>query len=419
MSASTSLFSEKRAVDDDEDNDDDDEEDDDDDHDDWLNLYIDSDDDDEEEEEESKDKRPPPVDAKPKAAGPFVSINYTPTRQRKSKAMGDLEKVRYNAMCSSIIDAIRQAEYTRVTRLLNENGKKLKSVGRFLRSIASASGCRCRYTDEKEERARVIKRLIEMPCHQKASAITTALFDVSLEPENSNSDLPRMLIDLLLRLSVPSRRVEEMIDKMKAYMGTGRLPFLREWLERTTYPLSFDLSDLGFYNYSFNEKHDTIDMIRRAAVQSRLKMFLQPTPNDPRINDRCPSKQLCQAVFALWQGDDNVVQFARYLKKTEQRDERGWLLDPPRMLHDRSLYRDELTNDAWSRVQHACYFNYARALGHIEEFPQYVVVWIIEWLIENKDVRHIVGVRMVERVLAMHRRVRERVALASDAKNQK
>lgn len=364
----------------------------------WLNLYMDSDDDDDDDNyaEAFAEDAPPSSAVKPLAKQPIAS-----KKPRPSKSKPTAKRLEYARICARLTHLIRNQRYNDVMHFLDENGTKLTSVGRFLRSLMASAPS---YYDE-ELAIRVIKRFIDMPCHQKGHAISASLFQLSTY--YASTDLPRLLIDRLLRFNVPNVRVEQLAKTANITLHHQHIPFLVDWIQRTKYTLPFTFSILYCTGAS---KGDLTYVLREAARTNRL------------VCGKVPASTMLRDYLSNWSATD-LVLFARYATKEEHAQLERWITPtPPRMLHDRSIYIDCIVaNPMWQRIQYCCYLNYALALGHLDGVGVYVIVWIVEWLIAPNAaiIPHIKGVRLAEKVLAAHKRRRERIAASPDAKQLK
>jgi hypothetical protein len=213
-----------------------------------------------------------------------------------------------------------------------------------------------------------------------------------------DSTLPQLLIDTLVRRKLDEHRVRKLCLATGVTLHNIDLPFIAAWLAQTPYKLWFTT---------------TFDMSPGLMATIALVLFLEA--RDSRLIP-CQVTNLTNISYAPGVflervlshfNDAQVETLTRFLignnrsyydqlntpKPTEAL--------PP--LTDRINYRSCVTPAIWRRMQHNRFVEGALVLIGCA-LPVYPIVWILDWLISDDDVKHVKKVRTVEALWVRYRR---------------
>jgi len=228
--------------------------------------------------------------------------------------------------------------------------------------------------------------------------VTKNLFKLCLHASYANSELSLLLVNAIAPMNLSPAMIR------KATVGIcldyRHLRFLDQWFSRTRYILSFDLQ----FPRHFAAVRPMLSLLGRVLDSDRLPRQEQDIPTwrwrfHPQLRDLSIEALVTDAEWT----DDRIERLVSTCRPfVFERDDRS----------RPSGVRSPAERRVWLRVQHKRYYNYALALAPLN-LPIYVSVAIIDFIVTNRDVKEIEGVRIVQSLY----NARVKSATAASARN--
>ena len=213
------------------------------------------------------------------------------------------------------------------------------------------------------------------------NAVTKSLFRLGL---SSGSSLAALFVDTVAKLNLSQAVLRKATAGIRLFLEDSY--FIDLWFTRTEYPLSFGISFYG-------NDHAALSLLDRVLDSGRLPRYddcggnANSFPRDYR-NEYHPLlfDVPLEAIDAAWPG----ARVAKLLALC-----RSEAFHPDAETRANNVQKANLLKRVWCRAHHALYYDYALALAPLG-LPVYVCVWIIEWLVPNRDVPERQAIRIVQ-----------------------